>query len=115
MERAPSLETFLRSPVGRWIPASPTAIVYCVSPELCGCIAWGRPTRDEVGRLLATFMAHRSPAVAPRFDVVLDGRGIEGADPEAFAHLLSWLATHRAELADRIRLQYGVINDGMIG
>ena len=60
-------------------------------------------------------MAYRSAAVAARVDLVLDGRGIEGVDPEAFAHLLSWLGAQRADLVARIRLQYGVINDGMIG
>jgi AraC-like DNA-binding protein len=115
MERARSLETFLRAPVGRWILAAPTALVYCASSELGGCTAWGRPTRDDVERMLAAFVAYRSAAVAARVDLVLDGRGIEGADPEAFAYLLSWLGAHRADLVDRVRLQYGVINDGMIG
>src|ERR1700677_1459415 len=106
MERARSLETFLRAPVGRWILAAPTALVYCASPELGGCTAWGRPTRDDVERMLAAFVAYRSAAVAARVDLVLDARGIEGADPEAFAYLLSWLGAHRADLVDRVRLQY---------
>jgi AraC-like DNA-binding protein len=115
MERARSLETFLRAPVGRWILASPVAIVFCASPELGGCIAWGRPTRDDVERLLAAFAVYQSAAVAARVDLVLDGRGIEGVDPEAMAHLLSWLGAHRTGLVDRVRLQYGVIHDGLIG
>jgi AraC-like DNA-binding protein len=60
-------------------------------------------------------VAYRSTGVAPRVDIVLDGRGIEGVDPEALAFLLSWLGAERASLVDRIRLQYGVIHDGMVG
>jgi AraC-like DNA-binding protein len=115
MERARSADAFVRAPVGRWILASPTTLVFAASPELVGCFAWGRPAREDIEGMLAMFLALRSATVARSFDVVLDGSGIEGVDPAALACLLGWLTSHRAELVDRIRVQYGVIHDGMIG
>jgi AraC-like DNA-binding protein len=90
-------------------------VVYCASPVLLGCTAWGRPAVDDVERMLAAFEGYKSASVAHRFDVVLDGRAIEGVDPDALSVLLSWLAARRAELLDRLRVQYGVIADGMTG
>ena len=115
MELARSIEAFLRAPVGRWLLASPATLVFCATPELGGCIAWGRPTRDDVERMFAALVAYRSAGVARRFVVVLDGRAIDGIDPHGLAYLLSWLRAHRAELVDRIRVQYGVIDEGLIG
>src|SRR5207253_1761655 len=81
MERAPTVESFLRDPLGRWVVPAPTAIVFCAHAELGGSIAWGRPTREDTERLLAVYEALHHPGIAERFDVVLDGRSIEGVDP----------------------------------
>jgi AraC-like DNA-binding protein len=115
VERSPSIAAFLRDPVGRWVLASPTALVFCVSRELGGCTAWGRPTRDDIDRMLGAFLAYRSAPLARRVDLVLDGRAIEGIDPDALAHLISWLGEQRTELLLRVRVQYGVIAEGMTG
>jgi AraC-like DNA-binding protein len=115
LERAPSIDAFARSPLGRWVLCAPTAVVFCATPSLSGCVAWGRPTRDDVERIVAGFSAYSNARVAARFDVVLDGRGIEGIDPDALAVLFAWLGERRTELLDRLRVQYGVIADGMTG
>jgi AraC-like DNA-binding protein len=115
MERAVSFDAFAINPVGRWILSSPTMLVFCASPVLAGCVAWGRPTPDDVSRTVAAFDAYKSAFVAHRFDVVLDGRAIDGIDPDALAVLLTWLGARRTELLDRLRVQYGVIADGMTG
>jgi AraC-like DNA-binding protein len=115
VERSISVRAFLRDPVGRWVVASPTMIVFCAAKDLCGCTAWGRPSREDTARLLEVFGGFRHPSIAPRFDVVLDGRAIEGIDPEALQALIAWLDACKSELAARVRVQYGVIADSLVG
>jgi AraC-like DNA-binding protein len=116
VERSPSLDAFLRDPIGRWFSSSERVLVFCAGPSLGGAVAWGRPTRDDTERLLRAFEGgFRHPKVAPTFDVVLDGRAIEGVDPDGLEALLGWLAAQQAELATRIGLQFGVIADTVVG
>lgn len=115
MERAQSVESFVRDPVGHWVVAAPTALVFCAHAALGGSVTWGRPSREDVEHLFRAFDAFRHDGVAPRFDVVLDGRAIEGVDPSSLSYLLEWLASRREELAQRIRVQVGVIADSLTG
>ncbi len=109
------MSAFLRDPVGSWLVASPTAVVFCAASDLCGCTAWGRPSRADVERLLEVFGGFRHPKLAARFDVILDGRAIEGVDPDALQLLIAWLDERKTELAARVRVQYGVIADTLVG
>jgi AraC-like DNA-binding protein len=115
MERAASIEGFLRDPVGHWVVPAPTAIVFCAHAELGGSVTWGRPTREDTERTLAAFEGLHHPAMAARFDVMLDGRAIEGVDPSSLSYLIEWLAHRREELTRRIRVQVGVISDSLTG
>jgi AraC-like DNA-binding protein len=115
VERSISVRAFLRDPVGRWVVAAPTMVVFCPARDLCGCTAWGRPSREDTARLLEVFGAFRHPSVAARFDLVLDGRAIEGVDPDALQALIAWLDACKSELAARVRVQYGVIADTLAG
>jgi AraC-like DNA-binding protein len=113
--RAGSIEDFLREPFGRWVSSSATALVWCATPALCGALAWGRPTVEHAGALVSAFGGFQHPRMAERFDVVLDGSRLEGLDPDALTVLVSWLAEHRAELAARVRMQYSVRHEGLVG
>lgn len=115
MERSPSVDQFLGDPVGRWVIASSSSVVFCAAPDLAGCVTWGRPTREETEVVLRTFDGVFHPALASRVDVILNGRDIEGIDPDALRLLLDWLVARKARLASRVRLQFGVIADGLVG
>jgi AraC-like DNA-binding protein len=116
MQAAPSLEALVANPVGRYFVTSACALVWCHGPTLGGAIAWGRPTCHDVHRILAAFELYRSSGIAPRFATIMDGRGIEAIEPEAFALFVSWLAERRAELAERVDIQFGVVAaDSLVG
>ena len=108
-------DEFLGDPVGRWSVVASSVLVFFASPTLGGCVAWGRPSLDDTRRVLEVFEAFRHPTIAPRFDVVVDGRGVQGVDPEALAALVGWLDAHKGELTTRVRLQLGVVDDTMVG
>ncbi len=115
VRRAATVESFLAEPVGHWVVPAPTAIVFCATPELSGSVTWGRPTREDSERTLAAYEAYLHPSIADRFDVMLDGRGIESVDPEALGCLLEWLGSRREVLTRRVRQQVGVIADTLTG
>ncbi|MFO0613907.1 MAG: helix-turn-helix domain-containing protein [Polyangiaceae bacterium] len=110
MDQALSLAEFLENPIGRWVAAAPTVIVWCASPELCGAVSWGRPTAEDAQAMLDAFH-YRHPSMAERFDVVLDGSAIEVIDPDTLGVLIPWLRERREELVRRLRLQIGVVSD----
>lgn len=115
MEQSPSVDQFLGDPVGRWVVASSTSVVFCAAPDLAGCVTWGRPTREETAAILRALDGVFHPSLAPRVDIILNGRDIEGIDPDALRTLLDWLVERKARLASRVRLQFGVIADGLVG
>jgi hypothetical protein len=115
MERSPSVDQFLRSPVGRWVVPSPTSVVFCAAPDLAGGVTWGRPTREDTEAVLRAFEGMFHPSLASRIDIVLNGRDIEGIDPDALRLLMAWLLERRARIASRVRLQFGVVGDGVVG
>lgn len=114
MERA-SVEAFTRGPVGRWALTAPTGLTWCATRERCGAVVWGRPSADHARAMLQVFEAYRGPWLAPRFDVILDARGIEAIDPDALEVLVDWAAARRVELAARIREQVGLVTKGVAG
>lgn len=116
MQAAPSLEALVRNPVGRFFVTSRCALVWCHGPTLGGAIAWGRPTCDDVTRILAAFELYRAPSIAPRFATIMDGRAIEAVEPDAFTQFMGWLAERRAELTERVDIQLGVVAaDSLVG
>jgi AraC-like DNA-binding protein len=115
MERSPAVDHFLRNPIGRWVVSSSTSVVFCAAPNLAGGVIWGRPTREEAEAVLRGFDGVFHPSLASQIDIVLNGRDIEGVDPDALRLLLEWLLERRARLASRVRLQFGVIGDGLVG
>lgn len=114
MKTASSTDAMVRNPVGRYVLPTENTLVWCESATLCGAIVWGAPTVDDVEKVLAVFDGYRSEHMAPSFRVILDGRNIEGIDPDGLALLFQWLTQHRVELSRRVELQIGVVARGSI-
>ncbi len=53
--------------------------------------------------------------IAPEVDILLDGRAIDIVDPDALEVLFTWLAKRGSDIAKRVRLQVGVIPEGLLG
>ncbi|MEO8796472.1 MAG: helix-turn-helix transcriptional regulator [Polyangiaceae bacterium] len=108
-----SLEDLKASPVGR-CARTPSCLIWCASPTLCGWYAWGgSPVHDELEAILDVATAYRQ--LADRFDVVLDTREISLIGPRSLATLIGWVMEHRAELKGRVRVQASVIRRDSIG
>lgn len=112
MREARSEDAFIRAPVGRWCVAG-TAVMWCLSPTLCGGAAWGRPTATDARAVLRLFDAFDT--LAPRFDVLLDGSAVEGLDPEAVGVLFEWASGRIDDLRRRVRRRIGVVPSGLDG
>lgn len=100
-------DDFVRAPVGRWATAGST-VVWCLSPSLSGACAWGRPSAADCRAALALFDILGDARLAPRFDCVLDGHGLDGLDEDALRVLAEWTRARQKELARRVRLQVGI-------
>ncbi len=108
-----SLKELKESPVGR-CARSPSCLIWCASPTLCGWYAWGgHPEHDELEAILDVATSYAK--LADRFDVVLDTREISLIGPRSLATLIGWVLHHRAELKRRVRLQASVIRHDPIG
>jgi AraC-like DNA-binding protein len=112
LEQAPTLESFVRAPVGRWVMAG-SAIGWCYSPTLCGCIGWGRPDAAAVRAILHAFEAYRELAL--KFDVILDGRLLEAIPADGLEAFLEWARRELEPLQRRIRVLGSVIPPGPDG
>ena len=76
---------------------------------------WGRPTIADVDQQLLAYDVLRHPGTAAQVQIVFDGSGMESIDPECLRRFVSWLIERREEHGARVRLQYGVITDSIIG
>jgi AraC-like DNA-binding protein len=116
MRRASSLEVMGRHAVGSFFVPSATTFVWCQSATLGGAVAWGRPSCNDLQRLLAVFDGYRSARMSRHLSFIFDGRGIEAIDPDAFATLMAWLRARREELSGRVRVQFAVVAaDSLLG
>lgn len=106
-------EPFLGGTVGRYTVTG-TSFVWCASPTLCGVFLWGEPTEAETRAILHIFDQYPKH-MAPRFDMVLDTRGVQRAEAGGVKLLFSWLLANRKELANHLRMQANVIHEGPIG
>jgi AraC-like DNA-binding protein len=112
--RRVSPEELLESPIGNWA-ATDTAVVWCHSPTLGGVVSWGRPNLEDTRATFHLVDLYRHPAVSPRFNIVTDGRALEGVDVEGIGFMIGWIRSRIDELRRRIVLQVGIIPDGTIG
>lgn len=110
MRQVHSTTEFLDDPVGKWC-ATGCGLAWCHSEELCGAVVWGAPKGPEIAEVLRLFGGlFRLPGPA---DVILDGKRVERVEPDALEVALGWLNEHRAQLLRQVRLQIGVIGEGL--
>ena len=106
-------QPFLRSTQGRYTLLR-TAFVWCASPTLCGAFLWGEQSVQETRDILHIFDQYPHQ-MAPKFDMVLDTRGVDAVQPDALSELFSWLLANRTAMTRHLRVQANVIRDGPIG
>lgn len=110
MRQVASTTEFLDDPVGKWCAAG-CGLAWCHSEALCGAVVWGAPKGPEIAELLRLFRAlFTLPGAA---DVILDGKRVERVEPDALEVALEWLNGHRPQMLRHVRLQIGVIGEGL--
>lgn len=112
LQACASLDELFRDPVRRYLPLS-NALFWCYSPTTCGFAVWGRPGVAETRALLRVLDGYER--LAPRFDLVQDGRGVEAIDPDALNELMQWLTRNASVLRERVRQRVAVLPPGVPG
>jgi AraC-like DNA-binding protein len=110
MEQAPSIEAFVRAPVGKWVLAGQT-VVWCASPSLGGGCAWGRPDAVAAATAMRAYVAYRQ--MGPRLDSIIDGYALELLLPDAVEMAVAWMRREAEELHRRVRRQWAVLPPGV--
>lgn len=111
MRACADLTEFVKDPVGRSI-AGRSWLYFCAHEGLCGFIVWGRPTREDLERLLAA--AKVELGAAPHVSLV-DARRVEGAEPRGFGVLEQYVKDHHEALARAVTRLAIVRPDGIVG
>lgn len=114
VRQASSIAAFVADPVGAYVMLA-TCVTWCATPSLGGAACWGRPDVEDTRANLASFQGLWAPRMAERVDLVIDGTRMEGASAESIAALVRWMVEHRVELGAKVRLQLGVVPDGVLG
>jgi AraC-like DNA-binding protein len=105
-------EPFVKNPPGRYT-ATTSCIVWCASRALCGLHAWGHPGADELIEL-SRIAENYVDVMEPHFDLVVDGRQVEGLDSEALMVLTSWVLRQGPSLLTRARF-WSVVGERGVG
>ncbi len=100
LRRAGGVDDFLRDPAGRYV-AGRTFLYWYADPHLDGAMFWGRPTVDELQRLIAVWDALANDSVTHA--TLIDVRRVVEITPEAFALVQALLRGRREEYGRRIR------------
>ncbi len=107
-----SRDELFRDPHRCWVSFG-SGVFWCLDPTLCGFVVWGRPSLDDTRALTRILDGHQH--LAPRFDVVQDGRLIEAVDGDALAHLLEWLRANGGIFDDHVARRIAVLPVGAPG
>lgn len=114
MERALSIDAFVRDPVGRYSVGS-THIVWCHSANLAGTAHFGKPTEADAAELVARLAVTDHPALQAGYDVVMDAHAMESFEWPAFS-VLSEYVRHKLEAwSRRIRRHAIIVPRGTTG
>jgi len=108
------IDAFLAAPVGRYLRGD-SFLLWVHSPSLLGASYPGLPSGADLMRLGRTLGLPLSPALAPRFDAVVDVAGVSHVSPEAFALIAGHLQQDVTALAARVRRVAVVRPAGMSG
>ncbi len=107
------VEELAATPVGRHVVGR-TFVIWVDSPNLAGAAYFGRPDERDFPTLERLFGLPGHAAIAPGFDAVIDGSGLEAIDLPAF----SLIAAHLddvAAYAQRLGRVAIVRPSGMVG
>src|SRR4051794_11140718 len=100
MKPAPSLDDYLRAPLGRFYMGE-TWAHFWAAPDLVGFLLFGRPTASEMRRLTTCFELEIQPRAQKLFSIC-DSRRMESVDREAYDTVQRFVEVHHAELARAI-------------
>ncbi|KYF71075.1 hypothetical protein BE17_19035 [Sorangium cellulosum] len=90
LKSASSIEELLAEPAGKYF-VDPTFVFWFPERTFHGFSLWGRPSADDVERLNRLNDAVLTPQGGGHVSLV-DLRGLEGADPRAFASMAAYLS-----------------------
>jgi len=101
MDRATSLEHFLRQPVGHWVEG-PSYIAWSASPQLVGVSSFGQRTQQDSIDVVKIFGTLAHPQFTPPVRVVLDYRRLQSIAPESFAMMAAFMRDSNPMLMTRL-------------
>ena len=97
---APTLQAFLRHPLGRYIQLRTSLHFFAPHGALSGAVMWGEPTEADVNRMLAVTVGI-ARVVGPRV-ALIDTRDVGHVDPLTFRAIAQYAGEHGAAIAARI-------------
>jgi AraC-like DNA-binding protein len=97
---AEDVASYRAAPEGRYL-AGPSGLVFCARRDLWGFAVWGRPSPEEVRATAGLLALELRPPAVPHASLV-DARGLEAVDPEAFAVIGEYVAANFAALGRQV-------------
>jgi AraC-like DNA-binding protein len=97
---APTLQSFLRRPLGRYIQLRTSLHFFAPHGALSGAVMWGEPTEADVQRMLAVTVGI-ARVVGPRV-ALIDTRAVGHVDPLTFRAIAQYTGEHGAAIAERL-------------
>ncbi|WP_437835979.1 helix-turn-helix transcriptional regulator [Sorangium sp. So ce1153] len=113
LKSASSIEELLAEPAGKYF-VDPTFVFWYPERTFHGFSLWGRPSADDVERLNRLNDAVLAPQDGRHVSLV-DLRGLEGADPRAFASMAAYLSARWQPFRERVIRQALVRPSGFAG
>ena len=107
-----SRDELFRDPQRSWVLFG-SGVFWCLDPTLCGFVVWGRPSLDDTRAFTRILDGYEH--LAPRFDLVQDGRLIEAIDADALTHLLAWLRGNAGMIDERVARRIAILPVGAPG
>jgi AraC-like DNA-binding protein len=97
---AADLADYRSDPVGAYLVARRT-LVFCARADLWGFAIWGRPSAEDMQRLLGLLAIELGPPAEPHGSLV-DARRLEASEPAAFGLLIGYVTENFAALARQV-------------
>jgi AraC-like DNA-binding protein len=113
MRAAGDLDAYRADPVGAYVVGR-RWLAFCARADLWGFAIWGRPTAEDLRRLLPVLAIELAPP-ADAHGSFVDARRIEAGDPGAFGLLVDYVRTNFAALARQVKRLAIVRPSGLAG